>query len=454
MTAKTAISQTSPSRSNSSDSDDFTSPLIPSNFVATSPTTTAGLESLTESELYVRLLAPTKHGYPLWHSTSDRNLPLEYRQTGVEIGDVVVLDDFGGFSYLFNACRSADNPVNARRVPPNFSPLEIDPGNNNNNNNIVIRKPKAFGPGSHIVSNSSFFRKATIPSPCTFRFWTSKVPRQVGGGLVYTSSAPKGALLILPEGSTRVDLRHQHRTQLYNYATKFARSWYDYLNGPSDTSRQDPRQPQFGRQLQIPSNAIYLITGYDKARAYGAACFAHEYPQNDSQFGDPEVELELKPILPRSFRSTPRYTFSRVAYAAPTVGMDDVFERQTLCLFLRGFKIAVRETDEMESSSSSPSSPISNTGNSMGEALIELVPMPERNQTYHPSDAINRWILRNHSEVDVAITHDDDWAFVIRDVSALNSSKIHNPAFFDVCMLPHTLGRRRNPIRRGTGPAC
>ncbi|KIK60374.1 hypothetical protein GYMLUDRAFT_59506 [Collybiopsis luxurians FD-317 M1] len=32
---------------------------------------------------------------------------------------------------------------------------------------------------------------------------------------------------------------------------------------------------------------------------------------------------------------------------------------------------------------------------------------------YHPSDVINRWILENHIEVDVAITHDEDWASVI-----------------------------------------
>ncbi|KIK52177.1 hypothetical protein GYMLUDRAFT_119998, partial [Collybiopsis luxurians FD-317 M1] len=65
-----------------------------------------------ESELYICLLAPTKHSYPLWHSTTDSNLPLECRQAGVKIGDVVMLNDFGGFSYLFNTCHLADDPVN------------------------------------------------------------------------------------------------------------------------------------------------------------------------------------------------------------------------------------------------------------------------------------------------------------------------------------------------------
>lgn len=57
-------------------------------------------------------------------------------------------------------------------------------------------------------------------------------------------------------------------------------------------------------------------------------------------------------------------------------------------------------------------------------------------QVYHPSDIINTWILTKvcpnmilqsdenskgfqNDKVEVAITHDDDWASVIQDVSCL-----------------------------------
>ncbi|KIK50066.1 hypothetical protein GYMLUDRAFT_234740, partial [Collybiopsis luxurians FD-317 M1] len=40
--------------------------------------------------------------------------------------------------------------------------------------------------------------------------------------------------------------------------------------------------------------------------------------------------------------------------------------------------------------------------------------VPFRYQVYHPSDVINRWILDNHNEVNIAITHDEDWASIIR----------------------------------------
>ncbi|KAJ3996498.1 hypothetical protein F5050DRAFT_1818497 [Lentinula boryana] len=36
-------------------------------------------------------------------------------------------------------------------------------------------------------------------------------------------------------------------------------------------------------------------------------------------------------------------------------------------------------------------------------------------KVYHPSDAINNWLLQSNDTVDIAMTHDDDWAALIRD---------------------------------------
>ncbi|KAF5386398.1 hypothetical protein D9757_006699 [Collybiopsis confluens] len=377
-------------RADRSSSDDLSShssristPLTPdsnSNLNVASSPTAAGLDSLTESELYVRLMLPSKHGYPVWRPRISRNLPVQYQHEGVQVGDVM-FGDFDGFNYLFNAFHPKDDPINAQRTPPNFTPMSSSP---TGDIQVTRNSRHIFNPGSHIASNGSNVQKYVVPPPCTFQYWTSKVPRQVGGGLKYSSSSSKGALLILPEGATRIDLRHNFPTSVpfYTYIAQFARSWYEWVN--------------INLGLGVHSSSLYLITGCDKTRAYGAACTA-----------DPSDtwELEFKPILSQIFRSTPRYTFPTVSYAATSVGSDDVHKRETLCLFLRGYKIAVREDN----------SSAFGLDDDEAEYEVKASHMPGIDGVYHPSNEINRWILRTYKEVDVAITHDDDWAFVIQD---------------------------------------
>lgn len=84
------------------------------------------------------------------------------------------------------------------------------------------------------------------------------MPEEVGSGLSFRSSATKGALLILPEGAKRID--HLQHVRFAEYAAKHARSWYKYVNGPSEA---------YG----VPNGALYLINGYDKARTWGVASF-------------------------------------------------------------------------------------------------------------------------------------------------------------------------------------
>ncbi|KAF9075460.1 hypothetical protein BDP27DRAFT_1179479, partial [Rhodocollybia butyracea] len=55
---------------------------------------------------------PAKERYPLWKPKPDEYLPEEYKRIGVRIGDVGILNDSGGFDYLFNGCLPADHPVN------------------------------------------------------------------------------------------------------------------------------------------------------------------------------------------------------------------------------------------------------------------------------------------------------------------------------------------------------
>lgn len=59
----------------------------------------------------------------MWIPGPNRRLHLNYRRTGVRIGDVGTITDSGAFSFLFNICLPHDDPVNPRILPENFAPI-------------------------------------------------------------------------------------------------------------------------------------------------------------------------------------------------------------------------------------------------------------------------------------------------------------------------------------------
>ncbi|KIK60373.1 hypothetical protein GYMLUDRAFT_167733, partial [Collybiopsis luxurians FD-317 M1] len=216
------------------------------------PTTAVTTPSLTEptqippinhrdtkespSELYARALLLAKRGYPLWKPKPQGvRLPETYKQEGVRIGDVGILNGFGGFSYLFNVFHPASHVINVNRVPPGFEPLSID------DYYSVEEDLEGFGPGSHVASDDS-----AISKRLSFNI----------------SSVNEGAFLVLPEGGKRVD--HQHWTMLYDYIAKCAHTWYDYING---------KREQGGLAMGL-YEGLYVVTGCDKARAWGVVSFS------------------------------------------------------------------------------------------------------------------------------------------------------------------------------------
>ncbi|KIK62477.1 hypothetical protein GYMLUDRAFT_164878 [Collybiopsis luxurians FD-317 M1] len=263
-----------------------------------------------ESEVYARSMLPQKKGYPLWEPKPDEHLPEEYRRVGVRIGDVGFLNESGGFDYLFNVCLPAEHPVNAGRVPPDFEQLlgMDDPRD-------ITRR--TYPLGSHIPSNAAHIRKNRQTNlPGQLRI--PRVPREVGAGLTFTSSASKGAFLVLPEGGCRTD--HQRLTTFRTYAEKHAPSWYAHINGPL--------------AREINTRSIYFITGVDKARAWGVASFTDVHPS--------DVLLEFVPDEPKRAGGLPEYWFSTSNAASSLSGADDVFENESGCVFLRGFNVAIK----------------------------------------------------------------------------------------------------------------
>lgn len=50
-------------------------------------------------------------------------LPIEYQRRGIDIGDVGIITDSGGFDFLFNICLPVGHPINPDSMPDNFKPL-------------------------------------------------------------------------------------------------------------------------------------------------------------------------------------------------------------------------------------------------------------------------------------------------------------------------------------------
>ncbi|KAK0437584.1 uncharacterized protein EV420DRAFT_1234457, partial [Desarmillaria tabescens] len=130
--------------------------------------------------IYIPLLLPEGHGYPLWLSAPISNLPLDFVRHGTQIGDLGYLACDGGFMYLFNVCKDATDPVNLNRSPPSFIPLTNTPG-------MV-----------HSSLNSTYTRVGTT-------------------------------VLVLPDGTERSD--SEEPSLFEEYAIANVHSWYKYFNG-------------------------------------------------------------------------------------------------------------------------------------------------------------------------------------------------------------------------------
>ncbi|KAF9530577.1 hypothetical protein CPB83DRAFT_741643, partial [Crepidotus variabilis] len=64
------------------------------------------------AQVYFDSLLPEGRGSPLYTPSPDLCLPKEYRKVGVRPGDVVIINNDGGISYLFNIFAAPDDPIN------------------------------------------------------------------------------------------------------------------------------------------------------------------------------------------------------------------------------------------------------------------------------------------------------------------------------------------------------
>jgi hypothetical protein len=79
-------------------------------------------------EVYCYSMMRRGNGYAPYVPDPDADLPLAYREDGVNICDVLLLTPDGGYDYLFNCSLPEDHPKNSQPgVPTMYEPLELKP---------------------------------------------------------------------------------------------------------------------------------------------------------------------------------------------------------------------------------------------------------------------------------------------------------------------------------------
>ncbi|KAJ3711144.1 hypothetical protein C8R42DRAFT_557525, partial [Lentinula raphanica] len=176
-------------------------------------------------------------GYPLWRPEPNRRLPEQFRKSGLPIGSVGIIRPDGFFDYLFNICFPKDHPINVGGVPEGFKPVEFSQTD-------VSEVDPFQDPDAHVACPAGFIAKTLVHSGSSY----------VGQSRVYdfTSTHKEGAILMLPDGSARIDL--ENKKIFRQYANRNAHRWFTYV--------EDTR----GRESEDLS--LYIITGTDRASSF------------------------------------------------------------------------------------------------------------------------------------------------------------------------------------------
>ncbi|KAK0434521.1 uncharacterized protein EV420DRAFT_1282531, partial [Desarmillaria tabescens] len=196
--------------------------------------------------IYKLQLIRNGHGQPFWYPEPDTSVEEEYTRTGVCPGDVGILNDSGGFDFLFNIFRPAGHPRHGNNVPPDFEPLTMPnpdaPG--------PVRRTEGCLP--HVVvsrhlCSSEKSGKASVKA--------SSLAAE--GTYQYSTSQDHAATLSLPISATRYDFMNIAKVKQYIYQNW--ESWYDYATNPDH------------RGLLMPEKSLYVVTGCDKTKEWTTA---------------------------------------------------------------------------------------------------------------------------------------------------------------------------------------
>ncbi|KAJ7789745.1 hypothetical protein B0H13DRAFT_1526054, partial [Mycena leptocephala] len=185
---------------------------------------------LFQSEIYCNQLLRRKRGFPLYVPEPRQNLPAEYWEHGVAIGDVGRITPEGVFDFFFNIYLPADHPINDNDVPEYFYPLL-----HYTSKQVLDLN---YAPGYYVSTSS--IQKLDLHPPFP--------------GFLFSCGA---AVLALPDG---VHLKKLDSLEAVRaYTAKHAENWYKYVNG--------------ARRRRLANGSLYLATGWEKAKSWGITSF-------------------------------------------------------------------------------------------------------------------------------------------------------------------------------------
>ncbi|KAF4618015.1 hypothetical protein D9613_012845 [Agrocybe pediades] len=246
-------------------------------------------------ESYARSLFSTGNGYSPWRPQGiDMPRSKLHFEQGVTIGDVGLLDPLGSFVYLFNIFAGRDHPLNEMGVPEDFEPLVLD------RDIDVVVQPDYFPPRT-VISSKGVEVTQVSEDPFEFKFVTT---------------VREGALLVLPDGASREDLKSS--SHLTKYIEKYALSWHYFTFHRATYSGGS-----------LPNGSLHLVTGCDRAKSWSVAAF----PVTMSKAGD-QIEM--------SFRKD---TWTGRSYArsnnSSSRSREDGAARESSTVNIRGITIAL-----------------------------------------------------------------------------------------------------------------
>lgn len=142
-------------------------------------------------------------------------------------------------------------------------------------------------------------------------------PVGIGAGIDFSCTCEKGAILVLPDGACREDLRRLEKFR--HAAEQHAMAWYEHA-----------------RHCGLNPESLYLVTGCVKTSSWGVASIL-----NASE----ERSACLKFTAASVAGAGASYSYSWETHSPADVrsGPKPPSEVQNQCVFLRGFKISFNE---------------------------------------------------------------------------------------------------------------
>ncbi|KAG9309215.1 hypothetical protein JVU11DRAFT_10929 [Chiua virens] len=361
-------------------------------------------ESLQRHEppqnVYARNLS-SHRGYPLWMPELKTQLPQEYQEHGLKIGDVgYVVPERGCFEVLFNICLPLDHDLHQdMQLPRNFQP-------------VTLREADI----ATYLGEEATGKVIKSTSVTTIEISPEEQPSDYN----FTFSSSEGALLVLPQGADQHSLQ---RDRLFGrYARQHAAEWYRFVE--EDLERT------------ISNDSLYLITGFYKARSWALVAFGETE-------GSENIPAQFKVTQPEGAPIVRGYSWSTTRHSESRVGPEIYNGNANQAIFISGFKIAVRDeplgrkqirikadhpstkpcceefSDTIDSSgldesgSNKSSSPV-HSGHGSSTTHVSIRHMPQVSQPFHPADVINRYLLQKEPSATIAITHDNQWATLLK----------------------------------------